>query len=126
MYEVEYELQQVLLKIEGFEAIRQLENRDRAILSAVHIAGLCGFKSGVRSIGKADGSVENNEEFPVPEWAGDVVAYIELPTGEISYFLSKDHSQWTGYTRQVKLARIKDYLEGKYVALDEAPSTEVQ
>jgi hypothetical protein len=111
MLDITHELKSLLLKIEGHEAVGQLDSRDHAIQSAVHIASLIGYKAGFRTIGTPNGEVVNSESFPIPEWAGNIVAYIELPTGEVSYFMQKDTSAWTGYTRKEKLGRIKDFID---------------
>ena len=105
-FELTHELREQLIKIEGHEALNKLEERESAIYQAVNLARYCGYNAGYRAVG--------DKSVPVPEWAGDVVAYIGLPNGEVSYFLKKADATWSGYTRKEKLARISDYLSNSY------------
>lgn len=100
---LEYELKEVLLKIEGHEVLGQHDMRQEAVLAAVNIASMIGMKTGMRLVSTSGASTK-------PAWAGDVVAYIELPTGEVSYFLQKDDSAYAGYTRTEKLDRITRFM----------------
>lgn len=102
----EHELKELLLKIEGHESLGQQEMRQVTILSAVNVATMMDMNAGVRLVDATSTTAK-------PEWAGDVVAYIELPTGEVSYFLPKDTTVYSNYTRQEKLERINKFMMGE-------------
>lgn len=109
---LEVELKQLLIQIEGKESLGLIDERDQTILSAINIAKHLGYKAGFRVIGTHDGKIIRPAS--IPDWAGDVVAYIELPTGEVSYFMKKEELKYAGYLRETKLTRISNYLHDNY------------
>lgn len=96
-----HELAEALLRIESFEAIGKAEERKVSILTAVNIATHMGYDTGIRH---ADEPTEES----------DTVAYIQLPTGEVSYFLPKSTQSYSGYSREEKLERVRQFLDGEY------------
>jgi hypothetical protein len=68
--------------------------RDRFIYKALMEANQIGFLCGIR-IDPAE-----------PEWT---VAFIELPTGQVSWHLQQHQQQWDGHTTQEKRDRIYAY-----------------
>jgi hypothetical protein len=104
------ELKQLLMQIQAHEELGDLEARERAIISAVQFAKYMGFDAGFRPLGDADGKIVENPDFPIPEWAGKIVAYIVLPTGQVAYFMKKHKTEWDGHDRKTKLERIADFV----------------
>lgn len=96
-----YELAEALLRIESFEALGKTQERKVSVLTAVNIATQMGYETGVRH---ADTPTEES----------DTVAYIQLPTGEVSYFLPKSEQPYSGYSREEKLERVRQFLDGEY------------
>lgn len=64
------------------------------ILSAMTVAHTLGFRSGYRS------------DPAEPEWP---VAFIELPTGQVSWHMPQFPLPWDGHTTEEKHARIAEY-----------------
>lgn len=44
-----------------------------------------------------------------PEWP---VAFIELPTGQVSWHLEQHFKEWDGHSTEEKYERIKRYING--------------
>lgn len=104
------ELKQLLMQIQAHEELGDLEARERSIISAVQFAKYMGLDAGFRPLGDKDGNVTEKPSFPIPEWAGTIVAYIVLPTGEVAYFMKKHKTNWDGHDRKTKLQRIADFV----------------
>lgn len=109
---LELEFKQTLKAIEAAETFGFYDERQRHIFLAMNLASHLGYQNGIRPTGLKEG--DRNYAMIIPHWAGDSVAYIELPTGEISYFLNKPTRAYDGYTRDTKLERIKDYINDAY------------
>lgn len=71
------------------------ENRNSAIYLAVRTALLCGYPAGV--CGSED-----------PEWP---VAYITLPTGQVSWHIPAYPEPWDNHTTEEKYDRIQAYCD---------------
>ena len=85
-------LQSVLLDAAKHDT--DYEARYLDVLRAVAIAQRCGFAAGFR--------IDPQE----PEWP---VAYIELPTGQVSWHLPQHPVPWDGHTTDEKFDRIKAF-----------------
>ncbi|MDI3315863.1 MAG: hypothetical protein QJR12_16785 [Mycobacterium sp.] len=52
------------------------------------------------------------------DWLGDtgyqVVVYIELPTGQISWHMPEHPQPWDGHTTQEKYQRIRQFVDGQH------------
>lgn len=70
-------------------------NRTLLVYEAIVLAKLCGFAAGVR--------IDPEE----PEWP---VAFIELPTGQISYHLEQHKSVRDNHTTNEKNLRILEWI----------------
>lgn len=111
-YEAQDELKNLLLGIEAFEAIGDIRTRDRYVIQSVATARHCGFQSGFRKVGDiVSGKVHEVTSRKKPDWAGDIIAYIVLPQGQIAYFLSNsDMVEHDGHSREEKLQRINEFI----------------
>lgn len=109
-YELVGEINDKLLKIQAFEELGDLATRQKLIYQLVSISHYAGLEGGYRPVGDSTGQVTGN----IPEWAGPIVAYLILPTGEVSYFLQPHTSDWQGYSRAEKLERIRKFITGQY------------
>lgn len=111
-YAAQDELASMLLGIEAYEAIGDIKSRDRLVTQCVATAQHCGFQSGFRKVGDiVAGKVHEVVSREKPDWAGDVIAYIVLPQGQIAYFMSNiDMVEHDGHSREEKLQRIKDFV----------------
>jgi hypothetical protein len=116
---VVHELKEALMKIEAFEALNDIDNRQLAVEKAVALAKYCDIPSGYRPLGNVDGNIIEDPNFPIPEWAAPIVAYIVLPTGEVAYFMKKHKYEWDGHTRPEKLSRIADFLNDMHTPMKE-------
>jgi hypothetical protein len=67
------------------------------IVYAVADATIMGLKAGFR--------VDPKE----PEW---LCAYIELPTGQVTWHLPQHPIEWDGHTTAEKYQRIREYING--------------
>lgn len=70
-------------------------DRNRLIYGALAIAARGGLNAGV--------AIDPNE----PAWP---VAYIDLPTGQVSWHLPRYPGTWDGHDGPTKTARISDYI----------------
>ena len=73
------------------------DKRYDLVIKAMHIARQQGYEVGIR--------IDPNES----EWP---VAYIELPTGQVSWHMPQHKKEWDGHTTEEKFSRIKQYIEG--------------
>lgn len=71
------------------------DNRTMLMYEAMALAKRCGLSAGVR--------IDPEE----PEWP---VAFIELPTGQISYHLEQHKSAWDNHTTDEKNLRILEWI----------------
>lgn len=106
--ELTAEVKEMLLKIEAYEAIGDLENRQRVINQLISVAPYAGLEAGYRLVD------EDSTQISKPNWASDIIAFIKLPTGEVSYFTLQPTAPYAGYTREEKLLRISNFVNDKY------------
>lgn len=110
--EAQNELRSLLLAVEAHESIQNFQTRDRLITQSVATAQHAGFQSGFRKVGDIEpGKVKEVVSRKMPDWAGDVIAYIVLPQGQIAYFMSNvDMVMHDGHSREEKLQRINGFV----------------
>lgn len=92
--EREQNLKMILTAIENHDS--DYEARYDLVLHALHLARSCGFLAGVR--------LDPTE----PEWP---VAYIELPTGQVSWHLPQHPHAWDGHDTPEKYHRCREYAD---------------
>lgn len=85
-------LTHVLAEIEANDT--NYERRYALVLQALAIAQIYGIKSGIR--------IDPKE----PEWP---VAFIELPTGQVSWHLPQHPNEWDGHDTEEKYRRCREY-----------------
>lgn len=73
------------------------ERRYKCVLGAMDLAAQYGYKTGYRI------------DLAEPEWP---VAFIELPTGQISWHMPQFPDAWDGHTTEQKFERIAEYVLG--------------
>lgn len=94
-----------LLKIIALaEQVKDYELRNDSVIEAVNVARAVGLRAGFA----IDRSHDDDPEFD----GFRVVAYIELPTGQVSWHLPEHDRRWDGHTTEQKYARIEAYLKG--------------
>lgn len=84
-------------EIEHWDKAKEYNMRNKLVLSAVAHAKWLGIEAGF--------AIDPNE----PDWP---VAYIELPTGQVSWHLPKHTKIWDGHTTEEKYRRIHQYADG--------------
>jgi hypothetical protein len=84
-----------LLEIQAADQKGHYNNRTFFTYQALAMAISCGYSAGIR--------IDSNE----PEWP---VAFIELPTGQISYHLEQHSTPWDSHTTEQKKLRILEYI----------------
>jgi hypothetical protein len=84
-----------LLEITYHDAESQYDNRNLMVYEAIALAQRCGYKAGIRFDPKE------------PEWP---VAFIELPTGQISYHLPQHVKEWDNHSSEEKRLSILEYV----------------
>lgn len=85
-----------LAAIGVFDRAQNYDERNRAIVTAVLLAWGLGLPAGFR--------IDPNE----PEWP---VAFIELPTGQISWHLPQYPTPWDGHSTEEKYRRIDEFTK---------------
>lgn len=92
-----YEAQLVatLAEIRHLDSIPAYDKRNSAIYAALHLATQIGYEAGIR--------IDPEE----PEWP---VAFIELPTGQISYHLPQHVLEWDKHDTDEKNRRLSEYV----------------
>lgn len=90
------DLKEVLVELEPLD--EQYEARYVVMLLAMTMAYVAGFDAGFR-IDPAE-----------PDWP---VAYIELPTGQVSWHTPAHKQAWDGHTTAEKYDRIRRYIAGE-------------
>lgn len=88
------ELAAVLADIERHDT--DYERRYPLVFRALHLALALGYAAGIR-IDAAE-----------PEWP---VAYIELPTGQVSWHMPQHPAEWDGHTTEEKYRRTTAFRE---------------
>lgn len=106
MMGMEHELMEQLKRIQALEELELIEERESSVMGAVNLAKHMGMKAGYRSV--------DDDSYPKPEWAGNIVAYIVLPTGQVAYFLQKTEVEYDGHDRPTKIERIRKFIKGEY------------
>ncbi len=71
------------------------DKRNRMVIRAVSLALYIGYDAGFR--------IDPKEQ----DWP---VAFIELPTGQVSWHLPPHKHEWDGHTTEAKFQRIKDWF----------------
>lgn len=66
------------------------------VLHALYLAWECGYPAGLR--------IDPNEQ----EWP---CAYIELPTGQVSWHMPQHTEAWDGHSTATKYARIREFRD---------------
>lgn len=97
--EMRVDLMEILGEIEGFD--QDYEPRNVLVLLALAAAATTGLPAGFR-IDPAE-----------PDWP---VAYIELPTGQVSWHMSAHATPYDGHTTPEKYERIKAFVGGADMA----------
>jgi len=90
------ELKIILQMIKQADELQKYEWRNEFIYSAVYLAVASGLPAGFR--------IDPQE----PEWP---VAFIELPTGQVSWHVPQHTTPWDKHTTEEKYARIKAFVE---------------
>ena len=85
----------VLQQIEQNDRLGNYGIRNDTVLRAMTLARELGLAAGIR--------IDPKE----PEWP---VAFIELPTGQVSFHLPQHELPWDGHTTEEKYARIAEYV----------------
>lgn len=117
------EIKNELLTLEGYEVVGDRKNRHKSIVRAVMLALQAGLDAGFRTLGDSEGNTKDDEQYPIPQTAGGVIAYIVLPiqTGfdvkgpthehkQVAYFIDKG-TPWDLHDRPEKLSRVKAFVE---------------
>lgn len=81
--------------IHRYDVSQEYDLRNMFINIAVAAAQFLNYKSGYR--------IDPKE----PEWP---VAFIELPTGQVSWHMPQFPNKWDGHTAEQKYARIREYV----------------
>lgn len=88
-------LNRLLLEIEQADTNYAL--RYGLVFAAITHALACGFSAGIR--------LDPDE----PEWP---VAYIEMPTGQLSWHFPQHPIAWDGHSTEEKYRRIHEFVDG--------------
>lgn len=88
----------LLLRINQEEAANDYESRNLSVIHAIALAMGLGLEAGFR--------IDPKE----PEWP---VAFIELPTGQVSWHLPQHIKEWDNHTTQEKWSRILEFAENE-------------
>lgn len=84
-----------LIEVQYHDQKEYYANRNLFTYEAIALALRCGYKAGIR-IDPAE-----------PEWP---VAFIELPSGQISYHLEQHPTAWDNHTTEQKRLRILEFI----------------
>lgn len=90
------DLKEILVELEPLD--QHYEARYMVVLIAMAMAYVAGLEAGFR-LDPAE-----------PDWP---VAYIELPTGQVSWHMPAHKREWDGHTTEEKYERIRRYVEGE-------------
>lgn len=91
------ELISLLKLIQTTDEAKDYRSRNLFIYSALAAASWLGYSLGIR--------IDSKES----EWP---VAYIELPTGQVSWHLPQHYKEWDGHTTREKYKRIQEFVNG--------------
>jgi hypothetical protein len=100
--DIEASIKNALIKLKKTLVLIRMHNTDyetryTLILQAVFLARLVGLQTGFR--------IDlDNSEWPV--------AFIELPTGQVSWHMPQHPVVWDGHTAEEKYERIKEFING--------------
>lgn len=97
MADLEERLKNYLKQIEFLDMTRDYGARTYYIYKAMAEAMYLTYRVGIR--------IDPSE----PEWP---VAFIELPTGQVSWRLEQHLKEWDGHTLTEKYERIKRFVDG--------------
>jgi hypothetical protein len=89
----------LLEQICAAELTKSYDLRNRTVLRALGEASTYGYEVGIR--------LDPSE----PEWP---VAFIELPTGQVSWHLKQHERTWDGHDTEEKYRRVQDFLAGAH------------
>ena len=95
MVSFEYQLACKLDVILQAEAANDYDYRNLLVYEAMTLALRMDLKAGIRI------------DLAEPDWP---VAYIELPTGQITYHLPRHDTPWDGHTTEEKNRRIRKFI----------------
>lgn len=87
------QLKATLELIEKYDTVYDM--RYKLILQAMAIAATLGIKAGFRFDPKE------------PEWP---VAYIELPTGQVTWHVAPHPIEWDGHSTEEKYKRVREFI----------------
>ena len=90
-----HKLAQKLLEVHYHDLKGYYNNRNLFTYEAIALALRCGYEAGIR--------IDPNE----PEWP---VAFIELPSGQISYHLEQHPNPWDEHATEQKRLRILQFI----------------
>lgn len=82
---------------EGMTTEQAYSERNRLIYQALAAAESCGYPNGIQ---------------PDPAEEGWVIAYIELPSGQVSWHLPGYVGQWDGHSTAEKYHRVREFEQG--------------
>lgn len=88
-------LKLVLLSIRKMDELKNYDKRNHFIYGAVYLALVCGLSAGFR--------IDPKE----PDWP---CAFIELPTGQVSWHMPQHPIAWDDHTTEQKYERINGYI----------------
>jgi hypothetical protein len=91
------QLKFTLIMIRELDQLKHYDRRNQFIYEAVFMAIVCGLSAGFRFDPKE------------PEWP---VAFIELPTGQVSWHVPQHTRVWDGHTTEQKYKRLKEFTGG--------------
>jgi hypothetical protein len=83
--------------IETLDDAERYDERNAAVVLCVGYAMRAGYEAGFR--------IDEEE----PAWP---VAFIELPTGQVSWHLPEFPLEWDGHQREEKYLRVKEFVSG--------------
>jgi len=78
-----------------YDEEKDYDKRNRVIYLALNRACVIGYSCGIRTDPRE------------PEWP---VAFIELPTGQVSWHLPQHVTPWDGHSTEEKYRRIDEYM----------------
>jgi hypothetical protein len=88
----------LLLRIKIEESAGAYESRNLSVVHTVALAMGLGLEAGFR--------IDPKE----PEWP---VAFIELPTGQVSWHIPQHTKEWDNHTTEEKFSRIMEFAENE-------------
>ena len=89
-------LKRLLQMLRAAEDVGDYDTRNALVLACVGVALACEYEAGIRF-----------DEKEGPEWP---VAFIELPTGQVSWHIKAHSKPWDGHTTEEKYARTARFI----------------